>query len=291
MIYGVEDEWTTLAKLPVSKTTLRLPPKILQVVNPPVPPSFTAVRFDNEGTPANSYNSVAALTVDSQSVPNAYTFTLSFYCRSDAMQTLDLMSLGDNSGNQFSILEMIGVATTSASIEIFFTDPTGAAFAEFIFNEHPINFNYFHLFMSVDLNHPAGSKICNCLINGVAMTINTGAYTDGDPAFQIGFNGGNFGIPDMTANLGPGFGYILDFQEIWIALGQYVDPSNIALFREPITGDPVDLGTDGSVPTGTPPTYYFKGNAAQFPINRGSGEQPHLVGGAPDRATVLTDAP
>jgi hypothetical protein len=281
MIYGVEDEWTTLAKLPVSKTTLRVPPKIISVFQPP--PSLTSsVRFDNEGSPG-----VAGLTVDSQTVSDSSVFTVSLFFRPADTEIFDqfLLSLGDASGNQFSKIELIRRTATTGTLESFFTNPAGTAFCEFVFNEAPVMpGNYYHVFMSTDLNHPAGAKICNLVVNGLNQTINTGASTDSDPAFVIPFNGGNFGLPDETKNLFPQNASILDFQEVWVALGQYVDPSNVSLFRDPSTGLPVDLGADGSLPTGTPPTYYFRGNAASFPTNLGNGEQPHVIG-------ILSNAP
>jgi hypothetical protein len=126
------------------------------------------------------------------------------------------------------------------------------------------------------MNHAPGTKICNVLINGS----NVAAYgiTDSDPAFNFLFSGENFGIPIDQANLGAGYGYSVDYQSVWIAMGQYVSPANIALFRNPSTGLPMDLGTDGSGPTGTAPTYYFQGNAAAFVTNKGLGPTITLTG-------------
>jgi hypothetical protein len=278
MIYGVEDEFTTLGVLPIK---VRQSAPILSVLPPPV--SLAGVRFDNEGVAPN-YDAMAALTVDNQSVPDSYYFTASFYFRlGDAfVADQNLVMLGDSSNNQFSTIELIQVGG-QGRLEYFATDSTGARYVEFDFLETPITFGvYYHIFMSVDTSQPAGSKICNCLINGHAQT-NSGLGYDGDIPFKMSFNGGDFGLPDQSSLISPGANLILDFQHVWIALGQYVDPSNIGSFINP-DNTPVNLGPDGSLPTGTPPTYFFQGNAASFPINLGSGEWPHVIG-------TLTDAP
>lgn len=67
-----------------------------------------------------------------------------------------------------------------------------------------------------------------------------------------------------------------DIAELWIAHGVYIDLSQAANREKFITnGKPVDLGTDGSTPTGSAPTVYLSvrpGDAATaFATNRGTG--------------------
>ena len=73
------------------------------------------------------------------------------------------------------------------------------------------------------------------------------------------------------------------FAEFYLAFGQYLDFStsaNRAKFRS--GGKPVNLGGDGSVPTGTAPTAYFSilngGAAADFATNRGTGGNMTITG-------------
>jgi hypothetical protein len=284
-IYGVEDMFTTLAVLPPARTRLRDGQQILSVLPPP--PALSGVRFDNETIMSPDVGT--ALFVDYQSVPDSAVATVSFFFRTDNATAQYLMLLGDSSGNDFNAIELIDAGTVNgapvARIEMFFTNSTGSPYCEFDFVETPVVANqYVHVFMSVDLNHPAGSKIGNLVVNGQVQTQNIPASSDGSPAFMMGLNNAQFGLPQTTDTLPfSGKAYILDFQEVWVGLGQYVDPSNVGLFRAP-DGTPMDLGPDGSTPTGTAPTYYFKGNAASFPNNLGSGEQPHILG-------FLTDAP
>lgn len=56
-----------------------------------------------------------------------------------------------------------------------------------------------------------------------------------------------------------------------------VDVADAALrakFVDPITGKPVSLGADGSLPTGSQPFLYFKGPAATCAVNYGYGAPP-----------------
>lgn len=67
-----------------------------------------------------------------------------------------------------------------------------------------------------------------------------------------------------------------DVAEFWIAHGVYIDLSQAANRAKFISGGkPVDLGADGSLPTGSAPTVYLSvrpGDAASaFATNRGSG--------------------
>jgi Concanavalin A-like lectin/glucanases superfamily len=132
-----------------------------------------------------------------------------------------------------------------------------------------------HLFVSLDANHAAGAKLMNLYLDG-ANIFDAGNSSDANAAFNIGVNGKAFGIPTNSAGLS-GDSTRLAFYDVWIALGQYVDPSNISKFRT-ASGHPADLGTDGSTPTGLVPTFYFTGGAASFPTNRGSGPAMTLNG-------------
>jgi len=53
--------------------------------------------------------------------------------------------------------------------------------------------------------------------------------------------------------------------------GTCLTPSDIYKFRNPATGKPVDLGPNGSTPTGSAPSLFFSGNATSFATNQGTG--------------------
>ena len=61
--------------------------------------------------------------------------------------------------------------------------------------------------------------------------------------------------------------------DVWLAFGQYLDISVTANRRKFIdaSGNPVNLGSDGSTPTGTAPIMFFQGATASWHTNKGSG--------------------
>ncbi len=232
-------------------------------------PTIGMVRFDNS-------SSSTGLNVAGQSVADSYTVTVSLFFRifNTSFQQ-KLFALGDGSGNQLN--EMYSKYLTAGDVGFDFTNSGGGALFQSIITGTPVSTNVIHhLFFSVDLNHPAGSKIASVVIDGTLYPLDGGQTTDIDAAFQAGFSGGEFGLPDLTANLGGAD--ILDFQSVWIAYGVYVAPASAGVFVAP-GGGPADIGADGSgAISGVTPNYYFHGTAAQFSTNAGSGQQPTLTG-------------
>ena len=83
------------------------------------------------------------------------------------------------------------------------------------------------------------------------------------------------GVPDTPDDDTPLTGYMSDY---WVAPGQYVDFSVVATRRLFIdaNGRPVNLGDDGSTPTGTAPAIFFAlasddSTATDWGINLGTG--------------------
>jgi hypothetical protein len=83
--------------------------------------------------------------------------------------------------------------------------------------------------------------------------------------------------------------------EFWLAPGTYLDlttAANIALFRG-ADGKPVDLGADGSLPTGSAPLIYLScrpGDAASaFATNRGTGGDFTITGSLDVASTNPSD--
>jgi hypothetical protein len=122
---------------------------------------------------------------------------------------------------------------------------------------------------------------CKLFINGVDNTevdylSNTTAPTlVGETDFFVGWNGS--GVDKEFTG---------DVADIYIAFGQWLDltnPANVAKFIA--DGVPVDLGANGSTPTGTAPTIFFKGPAASFATNLGTGGPFTLTGALTDAAT------
>lgn len=136
-----------------------------------------------------------------------------------------------------------------------------------------------HLFMSANTNAAAGSKLKNLYLDGASI-YNAGNSSDTSAAFNIGVNGKPFGVPEDAADLSSD-STLLALSDVWIAIGQYVDPSQITKFRT-TGGQPVSLGANGATPTGVAPTFFFTGNAASFKTNAGSGPAVTLNGSITD---------
>lgn len=64
-----------------------------------------------------------------------------------------------------------------------------------------------------------------------------------------------------------------EISDLYLNLGEYVDISSSANRRKFIdaSGKPVDLGSDGSTPTGTAPIIFLSGETASWHTNKGSG--------------------
>lgn len=140
---------------------------------------------------------------------------------------------------------------------------------------------------SCKTNAAQGGKSIKSYCNSADVT---GTILDLGPSFVNIVNGLPFFIGTNLSDFLNGY-----LAEVWIAPTQSlltagdISPTSLAKFRDPITGKPVDLGTDGSLPTGTAPAIYLHqphGNTdpTQFAVNRGTG-------GTFDITGALTIAP
>lgn len=137
---------------------------------------------------------------------------------------------------------------------------------------------YQHIAMSWDL--PNG--IAQIVIDGVDAV--EGAPTITNENIDYNQAAGNFtigatGTPAQQYN-----GWLADF---WLTLTEFVDfsnPTTLEKFRS-VGGSPVDLGSDGSAPTGNPPQVFFKGPASAFSTNLGTGGAFTLNGSLSDAAS------
>ena len=119
-----------------------------------------------------------------------------------------------------------------------------------------------HVLISVDL---ANSSNRHFYVDG-AETLAVTTYTndtvnfDGPTEWLIGAN--NTFAQKINGDLG----------ELWVAPGVYIDFSSLAN-REKFAraGGPVNLGSDGSLPTGTAPAIYLSGATSTWHTNLGTG--------------------
>lgn len=140
------------------------------------------------------------------------------------------------------------------------------------------------------------------LVAGKASTSELSVYIDGaldsGAASVIGSPSAfNFADTDwaIAADNGGGSMNAVDMAEVYFAPGQYLDFSvsgNRLKFRS-AGGKPVDLGSDGSTPTGVAPAVYLHIDdgeaAANFANNAGSGGNFTVIGSLTTAATSPSD--
>lgn len=126
-----------------------------------------------------------------------------------------------------------------------------------------------HVLCALDTNNGSNSRL---YINGVRDTAldtsNFGSHFPGEewPIFRYGA-GSN--TPSVNIGFHPAYGQYLkgELAELWIKEGFYTDTSKFIA-----NSSSIDLGIDGSNPTGTKPDIYmFKNSGADWGKNAGSG--------------------
>lgn len=144
------------------------------------------------------------------------------------------------------------------------------------------NSSYNHLLLSCRSDTGEGKLY----INDIDVTASPWAPTA--IPFQMNFGGLSLCVFSM-APLDVASSILGDIADFWFAPGinllDGVGDIPIATRRKFISaaGKPVDLGTNGDLPTGTAPAVFFSGNASNFATNKGTGGNFTVNG-------ILTDA-
>lgn len=143
--------------------------------------------------------------------------------------------------------------------------------------------NSWHHFLARADYSEGGPNISELYIDDVVVAMQNN-YDDGVNPMILNFFERTFYMPDwmIVAGTQPPK---QDMADVWIAPGVSLDLSVDANRRKFISaaGKPVDLGANGELPTGSPPTIFFSGDKDAFPVNKGTGGAFTLVG-------ALTDA-
>lgn len=164
----------------------------------------------------------------------------------------------------------------SAANELVVTvwDAAGADILDFTSSSTFTDGNWHSLNVSWDTNFTAGDKLMKVYIDDAAAS---GSLSDGSGAFSVGYVAANWTIGARVAG-GQKFNGCL--AEIYFAIGQYLDFSNSTNRRKFVSAlnKPVDLGVDGSLPTGSQPIVYLNNPAVSFGTNKGSGGDFSIVG-------------
>lgn len=127
-----------------------------------------------------------------------------------------------------------------------------------------------HVFLSIDV----GASVCQLYVDGTSIT--TGATFPNNLNLQ--WNDGQWKISAFSSFEG-------SLADVWICAGVQLDgATQLTLFRS--GGKPVNLGSDGSTPTGSSPIIFMTGDATTFANNNGTGGGPWNVYGG----SLVTDS-
>lgn len=141
---------------------------------------------------------------------------------------------------------------------------------------------------NVDTDHPVNERVVKLWVND--ENVNTIGSPIG-PAYDLLFNG-----KEIVIGSDYGSSLITDLADFWLAPGQFIDFSIEANRRKFISaeGKPVDLGADGSTPTGTAPAIFFRRDpsaaASTFANNLGTGGAFAITGTLTNADTSPSDA-
>jgi hypothetical protein len=150
----------------------------------------------------------------------------------------------------------------------------------------PAALGWHHIMGTADFAHAAGEKIWKILLDGVdALTIGTENNIQDNAADSFVW----YPNPTNDFIILSETGVVFELADFWMSFDQSflvggVIPEELILKFRTADGKPVDLGADGSTPTGTAPQIFRTGDATAFLINVGSG------GGTNDAYTGPTDA-
>lgn len=228
--------------------------------------TYTANAVDFDGT--NDY--LKKLT-DFTGNADSKTGIFSAWARFDAGDSTTLEML-NNLTNPVNIFR-----NSANKFNFNFTSTAGAS--SFIYKSvasYTAGATWYNVLSSWDTNHAAGAKVAQLYINDVSDCTVT---LDADAAFDIAYASTTWSLATNVNSLGTSnFNGCLS--EIYFAPGQYLDFSSSSNRRKFIsaTGKPVNLGTDGSTPTGTAPILYLKNAFGTVGTNSGTGGNMTIIG-------------
>lgn len=209
--------------------------------------------------------------------------TLSFWVKMTAQDDIDqkmVRSTGAGIDVYRSFANLISIELQDSTGSFFLTfNSTGTV---------KISSGWVHVLASWDTNFGIGAKLAQIYLNDVSgVTIN-----DTTAAFTINYANINFWF---GAGEGGFFKSYADYADVWFDATTRMDLSVESNRRKFITSGlcPVNLGTDGSTPTGTAPIIYFHlddGEAvANFATNRGTGGNFTITGALATAGTSPSD--
>lgn len=148
-----------------------------------------------------------------------------------------------------------------------------------------------HLCVSIDTGFSAGNKLISAAVDRAAASVTVVA--DVSAAFNIGYASAvDWFFGGVPAYIQPS---ALECAEVWVSFVDYFDWSSATNLDKFMTagGKPIDLGADGSAPTGIAPIIYLHLDnneaPANFALNAGSGGNFTVTGALATAATSPSD--
>lgn len=221
------------------------------VGTPPYIPS--GVEFDT-----NDYLSISS---ELSGVTTGTQGTMSFWARTNDIDSRQQV-VGSETNSFFDILHEEAFNT----LRVQFSDGIGANLLDL--RTGPLQSQWKHYLISFDLTNTANRHV---YINGAVASATWLNYVTTGTIDYVGSSGMLIGArsPILTSDRRLN-GSIADF---WIDFDTYLDLSdpNIRAKFIDANGFPVDLGSDGSRPTGSAPDIYLSGDTATWHTNDGTG--------------------
>ncbi len=237
-------------------------------------------------TGAVVFDGTVSLTNDTLTIPASAVGLISLWYNYSAFTGSSGVNfhITDETGEYWEVLLSFGPSGNGDVFASFFDAATNTLYFAFHSNTILPRTGWHNVLLSVDTNHGIGAKVGRIYLDGAAQVVTVNS--DLSVAFTIGWGvGGESSQISQPTNII--HGYLAD---VWPGCGQILDltsPANVARFI--IDGKPVDLGADGSLPTGTAPPVFLRrapaGSAASFAANLGTGGAYTISGGS------LTNAP
>lgn len=165
-------------------------------------------------------------------------------------------------------------------LQVLFYDSGGNEIFNWVGDTTITASTWHHIAFSIDMANKPDSYF---YVDDVQQTITDTTFTNTNITFDKRLE---IGFWNASADAG-------EYAEYYLNLEEHIDLSitiNRRKFLSPKVGSPstfvpVDLGADGSIPTGTSPLFFFKGPASEWNSttnNKGSGEDLDMNGSVTD---------
>lgn len=219
---------------------------------------------------------------------NFFSFSVWFRNTTTSNMNYGLLFVVDSENNYTTFFDFQGAAPDTALVlQMSMEDEAGSKGV----NTHyapgtDTDMNWHHLLFSGETGQTSGSNARKLFLDDVDV----GTLTSDQGPFQMVFNGKSFWFGADSFGGGPGSGILGDIADAWIAPNVNLISGGtipVGTRRKFISASmkPVDLGSDGSTPTGAAPAIFLSGDHSSFGSNKGTGGSFALTGTLTDAAS------